>query len=190
MGTSPDQMRSEIEATRGRLATDVGRLTERTSPRRMARRRTARMRGAVSGMRNRVMGTAYDTAYGVRDTAQSAAGSLQEGTGQAVGSARDAAEHAAGAARDMAEQTGHAVQQTPDMARSQTQGNPLAAGLVAFGVGLLASSLVPASRAERQKASELMHSEALEPVKQAATESAQHLKEGAKEVTQGAAGDM
>ncbi|MBZ6195145.1 hypothetical protein KVH07_19755 [Streptomyces olivaceus] len=74
--------------------------------------------------------------------------------------------------------------------RSQTQGNPLAAGLVAFGAGLLAASMVPASRTERQKAAELMHSDALEPVKQAATESAQHLKEGAKEVTQEAAGDV
>ncbi len=124
MGTSPDQMRTEIEATRGRLATDVDRLADRTSPRRVARRRTARMRGAMSGMRERVMGTASDTAHGVRDTAQSAAGSLQEGTGQAVGTARDAAGQAAGTARDMAEQAGHAVQQAPDVARGQTQGNP------------------------------------------------------------------
>ena len=88
MGTSPDQMWAVIEATRGRLATDVDRLADRTSPRRVARRRTRRMRGAVSGMRERVMGTATYTAHGVRDTAQSAAGSLQEGTGRAVGSAR------------------------------------------------------------------------------------------------------
>jgi hypothetical protein len=34
----------------------------------------------------------------------------------------------------------------------QTQGNPLAAGLIAFGVGWLAASLIPASRPEQQAA--------------------------------------
>src|SRR5690606_18327300 len=89
-------------------------------------------------------------------------------------------------------QAGQAVQQAPDLAREQTRGNPLAAGLVAFGVGLLASSLVPASTAEQEKAAELMErgGEALEPVKQAAAESAQHLKEGAREVTQSAAAEV
>src|SRR3546814_10832799 len=44
------------------------------------------------------------------------------------------------------------VTSAPDMARSSTQGNPLAMGLVSFGVGLVAASLLPASRQERHMA--------------------------------------
>src|SRR3546814_15663236 len=44
------------------------------------------------------------------------------------------------------------VTSAPDMARSSTQGNPLAMGLVSFGVGLVAASLLPARRQERHLA--------------------------------------
>ena len=40
-------------------------------------------------------------------------------------------------------------------ARRQTQGNPLAAGLIAFGVGWLVSSLLPDSQKERELAHQL-----------------------------------
>ncbi len=40
----------------------------------------------------------------------------------------------------------------PQAARRQTQGNPVAAGLVAFGLGLLIASLIPASRKEEELA--------------------------------------
>ncbi|MFG2577180.1 DUF3618 domain-containing protein [Streptomyces sp. NPDC048481] len=181
MGTSPDRMRAEIDATRGRLSADVDRLADRASPRRVVRRRTRIMRGAVSGMRERVMGTASYTAHGVADGAQSAAGSLQDGTQQA-----------AGAAREAAGQAGEAMRQAPDEAIRRTQGNPLAAGLIAFGTGLLASSLLPTSETEQQKAADLMArgGEVLEPVKEAALESAQHLKEGTVEAAQGAAQEV
>jgi len=100
---------------------------------------------------------------------------LQEGT-----------DHTAEAVRHTAGQVGDAVRQAPDQAIRQTQGSPLAAGLIAFGVGVLASSLLPTSKVEEQAASDLMDhaDEALEPVKQAALESAQHLREDAMEVAQ------
>src|SRR3546814_16553717 len=44
------------------------------------------------------------------------------------------------------------VTSAPDMARSSTQRNPLAMGLVSFGVGLVAASLLPATRQERHLA--------------------------------------
>ncbi|MFF6806108.1 hypothetical protein [Streptomyces sp. NPDC012616] len=74
----------------------------------------------------------------------------------------------------------------------RTQGNPMAAGLIVFGAGLLASSLLPASEVEQEKAAVPMSrgGEALEPVKEAALESAQHLKEGAREAAQGAAQEV
>ena len=74
MGTSPDQMRAEIAATRSQLSADVDRLADRASPRRMARRRKARMRRTVSGVRDRVMGTASYTAHGMAGTRQKRGG--------------------------------------------------------------------------------------------------------------------
>ena len=41
------------------------------------------------------------------------------------------------------------------MIRQKSEGNPLAAGLIAFGVGWLASSLIPATRREQQVASQV-----------------------------------
>ncbi|MET7651441.1 MULTISPECIES: hypothetical protein [unclassified Streptomyces] len=92
----------------------------------------------------------------------------------------------------MADQAGEAIRQAPDEAMRQAQGNPLAAGLIAFGAGMLASSLLPASEVEQEKAADLMArgGGALEPVKEAALDSAQNLKEGAKEATQSAAQEV
>jgi Protein of unknown function (DUF3618) len=64
--------------------------------------------------------------------------------------------------------------EAPTTMKQQTQGNPLAAGLIAFGAGWLISSLIPASQKEQQitleakdKASE--HSDTLTaPLKEAA----------------------
>lgn len=58
------------------------------------------------------------------------------------------------------------MSQAPQMARRQTQGNPLAMGLVSFGVGLVAASLFPASRQERELISKA------EPALQTAAEQA------------------
>ncbi|WP_339135009.1 DUF3618 domain-containing protein [Streptomyces sp. f51] len=179
MGTSPDQVRTEIEATRGRLSADVDQLADHTSPRRMVERRKQRVRGAVSGIRERVMGTAAHASNGAGSAAQSAAGALQEGTDRAAGSAHDAMG-----------QVGQVVQEAPELARRQTQGNPLAAGLVAFGIGMLASSLLPTTKVEEEKATDLMQSDAVEPVKQAVLESAQHLKEGAQDAAQDATAEV
>jgi Protein of unknown function (DUF3618) len=47
---------------------------------------------------------------------------------------------------------GSAVTGAPGQLTSQAKGNPLAAGLIAFGAGLLAGSLLPSSSAEQQAA--------------------------------------
>jgi ElaB/YqjD/DUF883 family membrane-anchored ribosome-binding protein len=167
VGTSPDQVRADIEATRDRLSHNVDTLADRTSPKRMMRRRTDRVRSAATGLRHRVMGVASDTGGQAGDRTRQAAQSAQESAGQ----------------------VGEAVKQAPEQAIRQTQGNPLAAGLIAFGAGLLAASLLPESQAEQQAASRIADqaSEAIEPVKQAATESAQHLKEDATQTAKQAA---
>jgi len=62
--------------------------------------------------------------------------------------------------------TGSAVDtitSTPDTVRAHTQGSPLAAGAIAFGVGFLIAAVFPPSRSEQQAAQTLL--EKAEPVK-------------------------
>ncbi len=66
--------------------------------------------------------------------------------------ARQVAAGLGGTARGAAAETREALASAPRHIGEQTQGNPLAAGLVAFGLGLVAGSLVPASEAEAQAA--------------------------------------
>lgn len=61
-----------------------------------------------------------------------------------MGSAEDGTEHLTDAI--------DAARQAPTAARERTQGNPLAAGAVAFGVGMLASSMWRPTPAERRAA--------------------------------------
>lgn len=95
-----------------------------------------------------------------------------------------------GSASDMADSTqsavghaGEAVADAPRKVASATQGNPVAVGLIAFGVGLLAASLIPASRAEQQAAEKVKDAAAplVDEVKEVAKESADNLREPAKE---------
>jgi gas vesicle protein len=62
-------------------------------------------------------------------------------------------------------------------------GNPLAVGLIAFGAGLLAASLIPASTKEKELASGLKEQAQplVETVKDAAKEVGQNLKEPAQD---------
>ncbi len=77
-----------------------------------------------------------------------------------------------------------------DSARQRTQGNPLAAGLIAFGAGWLVSALVPASRREEQAAGQLVDAakEHSQPVKdnlgQMATEIKDNMQEPAQQAMQ------
>ena len=65
-----------------------------------------------------------------------------------------------------------------DDSQAQGQGNPLAAGVIAFGLGMLVSSLIPSSEKERQAVSQLQ--EKLEPVKEKASEVAKDVGESLK----------
>ncbi|GGQ07372.1 DUF3618 domain-containing protein [Streptomyces roseolilacinus] len=167
MGTSPDQVRADIEATRDRLTQNVDRLADRTSPKRMVRRRTDRARSAASGLRARVMGVASDTGSATADRTR----------------------HAARSAQDSAGHVGEAVRHAPEQALRQTQGNPLAAGVIAFGAGMLAASLLPETESEQRAVNRLSGraGEVIEPVKTAAMESAHRLKDDATETARQAA---
>jgi ElaB/YqjD/DUF883 family membrane-anchored ribosome-binding protein len=157
MGQDADQLKREIEDTRGELGGTLDAIGDRLSPGRMVERRKNRMINGLHNVRDRVMGTASESGSAVGHA-------VADATGGAVDSLKD----------------------TPDTVRRQTQGNPLAAGAVAVGVGVLLASIFPASDQERRAAEQLM--DKAEPLKdelkQAGQEMAEHLKEPALEAVQ------
>jgi hypothetical protein len=123
MGEDTDGLRRDIEDTRSELSRDVDALTEKVSPSRIVDRGFERTKGRLSRMKDRVMGST-----------ESAVGSVREGVSSAGGTVSDTATDAV------------------DTVKQKAQGNPLAAGLIAFGIGWLASSLIPASEKEAELA--------------------------------------
>jgi Protein of unknown function (DUF3618) len=167
MTSDPDQIRSDIESTRASLSEDVDRLTQKISPRRVAQRTTGRLRDNFHRTRDKVMGTAEP-------------GPSQPSRG--LGAARDKTTSAVSSATDTATSA-------PDMVRERTEGNPLAAGMIAFGIGWLASSLLPATKAEKRAGSRLQ-SDATElgrTVGEEAKQAAQDVLEDMKQPTRDAA---
>jgi hypothetical protein len=134
VGEESDQLRQEIEQTRRELGTDVDALTDKVSPKRVVERRVEGTKNAIGGLKERVMGTTSDVA---------------SSTGGAVS---DAASSAQGGVHDAASTVSDTASATVHKARRQAEGNPLAAGLIAFGVGWLVSSLLPATQKERELA--------------------------------------
>ncbi|MEO8694424.1 MAG: hypothetical protein ABI658_12960 [Acidimicrobiales bacterium] len=86
----------------------------------MVERKQAAVRQRFSGVKDRVMGSAETSVDAMRDAGASAAASLSDSASSVVDGTRGAAE-----------------------------GNPLAVGLIAFGAGLVAAAVFPATRAER-----------------------------------------
>jgi len=177
--SDPDVIRRQIEDTRRELSYDVDALNEKVNPARVMDRRVENVKGRFSSVKEKVMGTASNTTSNAQGMAQNAAGSVQ-----------GAASSAAGTVQDVASSAASAVQQAPATITRQAQGNPLAAGLIAFGVGWLVSSLLPASQKEQELA---QHAETalrdnkdalLAPAKEAAQEMGEQLKPAAQDAVE------
>lgn len=168
MVEEPERIRDDIEVTRAELARNVDRLADRTNPARMAQRRWEGVKGKVRGVSERVMGAPTN-----------AVSSTRESAGAAADRARELATETGDRARAAAADVAGTVRQAPGRVARQTQGSPVAAGLIAFGVGLLAASLMPATDAERRAGQELRDRapDLLEPVREPLAESAQQLRE-------------
>jgi gas vesicle protein len=164
MSDNPDAIRSDIEATRARLGTNVDAVADKVTPSNIVQRQTDKVKDAVFGVKEKVMGAADDATTTLHHRA--------DHTGNALGNAGNAVGSTLGDA-------GHAIGDTPRQVKAKTQGNPLAAGLVAFGAGMLISSLIPASVKEREAADALKT--AAEPMTTELTEAAKDMAEGLKE---------
>jgi hypothetical protein len=117
MGQSTEELTSQIEDTRGRMAQDLDTLHDRVSPSAIVERRKQAARRRLSSMKDKVMGS-----------------------GQSAGAA------ASSAASTVSDTAGDVATN----AQQRVEGSPLAAGLVAFGAGVVVASLLPASRAEAE----------------------------------------
>ena len=183
MTSDPDQIRGNIELTQQNLSADVDALTDKVSPPRIVERRVQQTRSAVTGLKDRIMGSASDRTSNLTGTVGSSTSSAKDTVVGAASSARDSVTGAASSAAD-------AASSAPDLARQRTQGNPLAAGLIAFGAGWLVASLLPATEPEQQVASQVkdVATEKGRPVaqqlQQAGQETAQDLRESAQQRAQ------
>ena len=167
MAEVSQELRQDIERIRDDLDTTLDALGERVSPRRIARRRTA-----AGATRN----TCARRGDGV------GAGVGGDGSGprrDVAGSAKDGVQQVAGRAAEQ-------VRDAPESIQQQTQGNPLAAGLIAFGAGLLLATAFPPTEAEQRAAGALQ--ERVEPMKdqvlEAGREVKDHLQASAQESAQ------
>jgi gas vesicle protein len=176
MGQSTEELTADIERTRENLSRGVDELGDKVSPSRIMLRKTDAAKSRFSAARDHVMGTASAT----KDTAASAGSSVGDMAG------------------DVASAVQSSGQQAVQAVESGTTGNPLTAGLIAFGAGVLISSAIPASKPEKEMAQRAVdtakeHGKPImdeaksvgqqmgQELKDHAAESAQELKESAQE---------
>ena len=152
----PDALRAEIEHTRANLSQNVNALGEAVQPSNIARRQAGKVTGVATGIKDKVMGSAESTASSI--------GGRASGAGDSVSGS---------------------VSSAGQTARTQAQGNPMAAGLIALGAGWLLGSLLPASSREREAASAVKEQatplvgQAQDMAKEVAKETAEDLREPA-----------
>jgi len=159
MGKSPEELRGDIARTRDNLSGTVDAIEDRVVPGRIVERRKQQFRSRLSGIKDTVMGSADD---------------LSHRTGEAGGRLTDRFSDA----NDWAHQT-------PEMARSKTAGSPLAAGLIAFGAGLLAAAVFPGTQTEGQVAQKVQ--EAAQPLTEEAKQAGKELVSSLQPAAQEAA---
>jgi ElaB/YqjD/DUF883 family membrane-anchored ribosome-binding protein len=154
----PDELRREIARTRADMDRTLAELEDRVSPSRIRERQTERMRSRWRRTRDAVMG------------------SPDEGPG------------AISRLSDRASDVSQSMRDAPERVEEVARGNPLAAGMIAFGLGALAGSMFPSSGLERSLASEL-RDEFEEPVRSELQQAGEQLKADLQEHGQHAIDD-
>ena len=197
--SDPEQIRQQIERTQANLSQDVDALTEKVTPGKIVERRVDRARDTAVRLKDKVMGSNplhsgghtrsghHIGGGGVQAAAPQPADRVSGTASAAASSVQDAASTAAGAVQDAASTAAGAVQEAPQAIRRQTRGNPLAAGLIAFGAGWLVSSLLPASRREQEladQAKQVAQEKAAPVAQQVAGEVKENLREPAQQAVE------
>jgi len=133
MSTDPSEIRAQIEDTRANLSDDVDALAYQANPAHLVQRQVGKVKAKGSRVLDRILGSAEDLTDDVRAGMHNASRAVS-------GSASD---------------VGDAVADAPRNLRRQAEGNPVVAGLVAFGLGLLVAAAIPPTRKERELAEEV-----------------------------------
>lgn len=160
----PARIRDEIRMTRTRMDDTLYELEDRVAPSRVAERSKARMKARWTDLRSNVMGSVDD-----RTPSPSSSG----GTSSSSRGVGDVASDAADQAR-----------QAPQQVKQKTRGNPLAAGMIAFGVGALVSALLPESDQEQQLVEDAADKVDLQQVRGEVEQAAQDVREPVRERSQ------
>lgn len=126
-----EQLQRDIEMQRARMGDTMDAIGDRLSPNRMIERRRAAVGQSFRTAKNSIMGSP-DYQEPLSSKVRNTTGSLASSAADTAQTALDKAQHA------------------PEAIADQTRGNPIAAGLIAFGAGLLAATVVPPTRTERR----------------------------------------
>lgn len=167
MTNDPEAIKQEIEETRSNLSYDVDALADKVSPSSIVQRRTEKVKGMARKVKDSVMGVAEDAKSHVSDAASSVGGTTS---------------HLGDKASNLGDASHRAVE--------KAKGNPIAVGLIAFGAGLLAASLIPASDKEKELAQTAKEKAAplVDDLKETAKGVAEDLKEPAKDAAESVKG--
>jgi len=135
---SEEQLTSDIEETRQDLSRNLDALNEKVNPVRVVERKKEETRVRFRSVKDRVMGSAQDVRYSASSSTSNLSGNISDRATNAADTVTSTASSAVGTVQ------------------SKAEGNPLAAGVIAFGAGWLISSLLPASQREAQAAQKLV----------------------------------
>ena len=90
MSENPDAIRADIEATRARLGTNVDAVADKVTPSNIVHRQTDKVKDAVFGVKDKVMGTAEHATHSTTGNLHHAAHSTAGGVHQATDAAGNA----------------------------------------------------------------------------------------------------
>jgi uncharacterized protein YjbJ (UPF0337 family) len=177
-----DELRQDIEYRRESIGQTVDQIENRVNPRRVAARGSYRLRRRLIDIKDRIMGNdnpdyPWQTGY-EEDRAQP--------TDQRTLS--DRAAELGTAASEGLSKAADQVSKVPDVMRTKTRGNPLAAGLIALGGGLLVGSSLPGTRAERRLVDQA--EPALAQARAEVKETGREIADDLKETVRGAAEEI
>ena len=157
-----ESLRNEADQRREAIARDVELVTDRVDPSRIADRQKAKINQRWGAARDRVFGSSdrtrneFPPPSGDRQAQSDGGTSITDRASGALDSAKE---------------------KTPDSVGEFTEGNPLAAGIIGLGVGLLAASLIPSTREEQRMADKVQ-----DRIDDAATEIARSGQQAAENV--------
>ncbi len=179
MNETPEEIRARIDRTRNEVSSDVDALAEKVSPSSMVDRQTTRAKAAIGDVKDRLFGSDDSSDSG-------AVGRVGDSVHGAVGSVGDSVHGAVGSVQGAVGRVGDSAQGAAQNVARKAKGNPLAVGLIAFGVGALIASLIPASEHEKQAAAKVKESAQplMDEAKDLAKEAGEHLKEPAQDAAQ------